>query len=89
MWLLPRSRVAILSIVALLLEKGASVNARQVGGFTPLMSAAAANRRDLAELLLAHGADPALTNDQGQTAADFARERGHTELAAWLSAQSH
>lgn len=77
------------TIVTLLLEKGASVNARQVGGFTPLMSAAAANRRDLVELLLAHGADSALTNDQGQTAADFARERGYAELGAWLSAQPH
>lgn len=75
------------STVTLLLEHGADVNARQTGGFTPLFSAAAANRRDLAELLLAHGAQPGLTSDQGRTAADFARERGHAELADWLAAQ--
>jgi uncharacterized protein len=71
-------------IVQLLLANGAPANATQAGGFTPIFSAATANRRDLAELLLAHGADPHLKSDQGKSAADFARERGHAELAAWL-----
>lgn len=70
--------------IRLLLVAGASPNARQTGGFTPIFSAAAANRRDLAELLIAHGADPGIQNDFGQTAAGFARERGHAELADWL-----
>ncbi len=70
--------------IRLLLAHGAPVNAVQAGGFTPLFSAAIANRRDLAEILLSHGADPTQKSDQGKTAADFARERGHTELAAWL-----
>lgn len=71
----------------LLLERGAPVNAAQAGGFTPIFSAAIANRRDLAELLLAHGANPHCKSDAGKTAADFARERGHGELASWLDAQ--
>jgi len=70
--------------VRLLLEHGAAVDAAQAGGFTAIFSAAAANRRDLAELLIAHGADPRRTSDGGKTPADFARERGHVELAAWL-----
>lgn len=70
--------------IQLLLQAGADPNARQVANFTPLFSAAAANRRDLAELLIAHGADPSLTNDFGQTAAACARDRKHTELADWL-----
>jgi ankyrin repeat protein len=70
--------------IRVLLENGASANAVQAGGFTPLFSAATANRKDLAELLLARGADPSHSSDQGKTAADFARERGHTELADWL-----
>jgi ankyrin repeat protein len=74
-------------VVELLLGHGAPVNAIQAGGFTPLFSAAIANRRDLAELLLDHGADSSHKSDQGKTAADFARERGHAELAAWLDAQ--
>ncbi|MGO9335907.1 MAG: ankyrin repeat domain-containing protein [Terracidiphilus sp.] len=73
--------------VKLLLEHGAPVNAAQAGGFTPLFSAAIANRKDLVELLLAYGADPGCKSDAGKTASDFARERGHADLAAWLDAQ--
>jgi ankyrin repeat protein len=70
--------------IRLLLAAGANPNATQTGGFTPTFSAAAANRRDLVELLLAHGADPGLRNDFGQSSADYARERTHIELADWL-----
>ena len=70
--------------IRLLLEHGANPNATQAGGFTPIFSAATANRRDLAELLLAHGASAQHRCDEGKTAADFARERGHAELADWL-----
>jgi len=73
----------------LLLDHGASVNAVQAGGFTPLFSAAVAGRKDLAELLLAHGANPRQTSDAGKTAADFARDRGHTDLAAWLESHTN
>jgi uncharacterized protein len=73
--------------IRLLLEHGAPPNAIQAGGFTPLFSAASANRRDLAELLLSHHADPRQKSDAGKTAADFALERGHIEIAAWLDAQ--
>jgi ankyrin repeat protein len=73
--------------VRLLLAHGASANAAQAGGFTPIFSAAIANRRDLVEMLLDRGADPHLRSDQGKTPADFARERGHAELAVWL--ESH
>ncbi|HEY1904270.1 MAG TPA: ankyrin repeat domain-containing protein [Terracidiphilus sp.] len=74
--------------IKLLLEHGASVNAMQAGGFTPIFSAATAGRQDLAEMLLRHGADPYQCSDLGKTPADFARERGHAELAAWLEAQT-
>jgi uncharacterized protein len=70
--------------IRLLREAGANPNARQTGGFTPFFSAAAANRRDLCEILIAAGADSTIQNDFGQTAASFARERSHTELADWL-----
>lgn len=73
--------------VKLLLEHGAEVNATQAGGFTPIFSAAAANRVDLAELLFSYGADPHRKSDQGKTAIEFARDRGHAELAAWLESR--
>jgi hypothetical protein len=68
----------------LLLDAGADPNARQTAGFTAIFSAAAANRRNLTEILIANGADPGIRNDFGQSAAGFARERGHAELADWL-----
>jgi len=73
--------------VKLLLKHGGEANATQAGGFTPIFSAAAANRRDLAELLAAHGADAGHKSEFGRTPAEFARERGHAEMAAWLEAQ--
>jgi ankyrin repeat protein len=73
--------------VRLLLAHGADPNATQVGGFTPLFSAATANRRDLAEMLIECGAQALHRSDLGKTAGDFARERGHVELADWLERQ--
>ena len=72
------------STIELLVSHGADVNATQAGGFTPIFSAAAANRIDLAEMLMEHGANPHHASDQGKTPADFAREHGHAELAAWF-----
>lgn len=73
--------------VRLLLAHGADPNATQVAGFTPLFSASAANRKDLAAMLIESGAHSHHRNDADKTAADFARERGHAELADWLDAQ--
>jgi ankyrin repeat protein len=70
---------------ALLLERGADPNTKQLGGFTAFHAAAQHGDEPLAELLLAHGADAALAADDGRTAADFARDGGHMELAARLS----
>lgn len=75
------------STIELLIAHGADVNAVQTGGFTPIFSAATANRRDLAELLINHGANPQHKTEEAKTPADFARERGYEELAAWLDAE--
>jgi len=74
--------------IRLLLAHGADPNATQVGGFTPFFSAATANRRDLAAMLIESGARAHHRCDLEKTAADFARERGHTELADWLDSQA-
>lgn len=74
--------------VALLLERGADPNVRQQIGYTPLMGAASAGRDDMVDLLLERGADPALVSDEGKTAADIARDHGHTALAERLTART-
>jgi ankyrin repeat protein len=73
--------------VRLLLAHGADPNATQDGGFTPLFSAATAKRQDLVDMLIDGGARAHHRNDMGKSAADFARERGHAELAERLERQ--
>lgn len=63
---------------------GADVNARQGGGFTPLMAAAALGNVELVELLIEFGADRAAITDDGKSAAILAREKGHAALAQKL-----
>lgn len=73
-------------IVALLLEHGADPNARQHVGYTPLMGAASGGLPAMVDLLLKAGADPALVNDDGKSAGDFAREKGHAAIVERLTA---
>jgi uncharacterized protein len=73
-------------IVRWLVEAGADVNARQQIDYTPLMGAAANARLEILDLLLAHGADPALETTESKTAAALAREHGHGEIADRLDA---
>jgi ankyrin repeat protein len=51
------------------------------------MGAAGAGRDDIADLLLARGADPLLVNDEGKSAATIAEEHGHAALALRLRAR--
>jgi len=75
-----------LEAARLLLEREAPgiVNARQQGGWVPIHAAAQNGDRPMVELLLKHHADPKLANDEGNTSAMVAREKGHAELAALL-----
>lgn len=77
-----------LAAVRHLLAAGAAPDSRQQGGYTPLMSAAGAGREDLVDLLLEHGANPAVAAEDGRRAADLAQERGHPELAVRLTGAS-
>ena len=48
---------------------------------TPLHSCAGFGRLDMAKLLLAHGADETMKDDEGDTPTDYAREFAFEELA--------
>ncbi|MYA59662.1 MAG: ankyrin repeat domain-containing protein [Chloroflexi bacterium] len=72
--------------VRLLLEAGADANNRQERGNTPLHTSAHLGDTSTAEALLAHGARAGLRSDDGKSAADYAREGEHGELAKRLEA---
>ena len=49
------------------------------------MFAAAEGQIDVVKKLLAHGAKTSLTDKDGDTASDFAAQKGHTEIVQLLS----
>ena len=74
--------------VALLLARGARVDARAPNGTTALMMAAQYGAEGAVPQLLQKGANPRLKNDQGLVAADFATKGGREALAKQLQAAS-
>ena len=76
--------------LALLLDRDPALVSRRdvVGGRTPLHWAAASGRASIAELLLAHGADPTVKDKRGSTAADLAEASGFGELGGALRRRS-
>ncbi len=68
-------------IIAMLLENHAYIDAASPNGTTPLMMAAQYGSNDAVQLLLNEGADPALKNQLGLTAVDFAMRVSRTEAA--------
>lgn len=74
-------------VLALLLDRGATIDARSPNGTTPLMMAARYGSIDGAELLLARGADRTLVNERQLSAADFADAAGREALSQRLRAR--
>ena len=73
------------AIMALLLEHHAYIDAASPNGSTPLMMAAQYGTRQALQLLLDEGADPALKNQLGLSASDFAQRVGRQEAAETLA----
>jgi len=74
-------------LVQALLEAGADVNAVDSGGSTPLAEAMPNGNVEIAKILLAAGADPAVKNKHGETAHDVAKARNHEALQALLKSE--
>jgi len=67
------------------LDKGADVNAKEVGDkWTPLHNAALDGHREIAELLIANGADVNAKDTIGRTPLNFAAQFGRKEVAELL-----
>lgn len=74
----------------LLLRAGVSPRSEKLAmaRLTVLMSAASHNAVTICKLLSASGADLTATSTDGRTAAGYAKDAGHAELAAWLAKMS-
>lgn len=60
-------------LILFLLEHGAELNIKQMGGLTPLHHAVARGSALLTDCLVMEGADPFLKDDQGLSATDLAK----------------
>lgn len=75
-----------LTITRLLLERHAYIDAASPNGSTPLMLAAQYGREDVVRVLLEEGADPALRNQLGLNAIDFAFRADRPDIAEAVAA---
>jgi cytohesin len=75
-------------VAALLLQRGAEVNARAEGefgkGMTPLHAAARGGQGTAAKLLLEHGADASARDSSGKRPGELAVDGGHPDVADLL-----
>lgn len=74
------------NIVRILIANGATVNAPDANGTTPLMWAAMQGHIEVIRVLLASGADPTATDSHGRTAAMIAILTKHDAVGALLAA---
>jgi len=75
-----------LSVMVLLLDNHAYIDASSPNGTTPLMMAAFYGTPSAVKLLLEAGADPMLKNEQALTAIDFAHRNQRPESAEIIAA---
>lgn len=72
--------LSLLVIIALLLDHGAKVNTRDVGGNTPLHLAISEGYEDIARFLLENGANPNAKNNDEERCVDLAKPAFRAEI---------
>ena len=75
-----------LTIMKVLLDNYAFIDAQSPNGTTPLMMAAMYGSTEAVKLLLAEGADTTMKNQLGMTAVDFATKANRPEAAQLIAA---
>lgn len=75
-----RDETAAARIAQTLIDNGAELNAKQIGGQTPLHHAVARGSAKLVDVLVMAGADPFLKDEQGRSASDLAKEMAGEDL---------
>lgn len=73
-----RAAERLIPLIKLLIKAGAAPNQVDIDGLTPLM---VCNSPEIAVCLMEHGANPALRNEDGQTAYDFHMKNGYPDIA--------
>lgn len=73
-----------LSMVKLLVDRGADINIQDESGNTALHYAAANGKKDVLKFLLENNADPQLVNVKEQKAIDYSNIKGFNEITALL-----
>jgi hypothetical protein len=82
----PAHQAEQLDLARMLVDRGVPVDAPMgAPHVTALMMAAIRGNEPLVQLLLAHGADPGLRDNKGQTALSLARKKGHAGVVQILS----
>ncbi len=71
------------------LDRGFDANLRGPGETTPLHWAVSWGRDDVAMLLMEHGADPSLTDDEGETPLYLGARKGYTETTVVEALLAH
>jgi ankyrin repeat protein len=74
-----------LATMTLLLDSGADPNQPQQEGYVPLHEAASEGDTAMVRLLVERGARVGARSAGGKSAEEMAREKGHADLADWLS----
>jgi ankyrin repeat protein len=84
LWALEGGYFEDVSVVRLLLERGADINVQSHSGRTPLHWASFNGALEFVHLLLEHGADVEAKDNDGETALQIAAGEGHDEVVELL-----